>query len=143
GRIDARTVVICGGMWSRDLAAEIGVTMPLHAAEHFYVVTEAIPDLPRNLPVMFLGDEWTYYKEDAGKLLVGFFEPVAKPWGQNGISTDFCFDALPDDIDHIAPHLEAAANRVPLLAQTGMQLFFNGPESFTADGRYLLGETAE
>lgn len=143
GRIDARTVVICGGMWSRDLAAEIGVTIPLHAAEHFYVVTEAIPDLPRNLPVMFLGDEWTYYKEDAGKLLVGFFEPVAKPWGQKGIRQDFCFDTLPEDIDHIAPHLEAASHRVPLLAQTGIQLFFNGPESFTADGRYLLGETPE
>jgi len=143
GRIDARTVVICGGMWSRDLAALIGVTIPLHAAEHFYVVTEAIPDLPRNLPVMFLGDEWTYYKEDAGKLLVGFFEPVAKPWGQKGISKDFCFDTLPEDVDHIGPHLEAAAHRVPLLAQTGIQLFFNGPESFTADGRYLLGETPE
>lgn len=143
GKIEARTVVICGGMWSRDLAAEIGVTIPLHAAEHFYVVTEAIPDLPRNLPVMFLGDEWTYYKEDAGKLLVGFFEPVAKPWGQNGISKDFSFDSLPEDIDHIAPHLEAAAHRVPLLADAGMQLFFNGPESFTPDGRYLLGETPE
>ena len=143
GRIDARTVVICGGMWSRDLAAEAGVTIPLHAAEHFYVVTEAIPDLPRNLPVMFLGDEWSYYKEDAGKLLVGFFEPVAKPWGQNGISKDFCFDSLPEDIDHIAPHLTAATERVPVLAKTGMQLFFNGPESFTADGRYLIGETPE
>ncbi|HEV7251891.1 MAG TPA: FAD-dependent oxidoreductase [Mesorhizobium sp.] len=143
GKIEARTVVVCGGMWSRDLAAEIGVTIPLHAAEHFYVVTEAIPGLPRNLPVMFLGDEWTYYKEDAGKLLVGFFEPVAKPWGQKGISKDFCFDTLPEDIDHIAPHLEAAAHRVPLLEHTGMQLFFNGPESFTADGRYLLGETPE
>jgi len=80
GPIHAKQVVICGGMWSRDLAAEVGVTLPLHAAEHFYVVTEAIPDLPRNLPVLFLGDEWTYYKEDAGKLLVGFFEPKAKPW---------------------------------------------------------------
>jgi glycine cleavage system aminomethyltransferase T/glycine/D-amino acid oxidase-like deaminating enzyme len=143
GRIDAKTVVICGGMWSRDLAAEAGVTIPLHAAEHFYVVTEAIPDLPRNLPVLFMGDEWTYYKEDAGKLLVGFFEPVAKPWGQKGISKEFCFDTLPSDIDHIAPHLEAAAARVPLLERTGMQLFFNGPESFTPDSRYLLGETAE
>ncbi|GMB79316.1 FAD-dependent oxidoreductase [Shinella zoogloeoides] len=143
GKIDARTVVICGGMWSRDLAAKIGVSLPLHAAEHFYVVTEAIPDLPRNLPVLFLGDEWTYYKEDAGKLLIGFFEPVAKPWGQKGISENFCFDSLPEDIDHVAPHLEAATNRVPLLERTGMQLFFNGPESFTPDNRYLLGETPE
>ncbi|MGE0517288.1 MAG: FAD-dependent oxidoreductase, partial [Hyphomicrobiaceae bacterium] len=143
GRIDAPTVVICGGMWSRDLAAQVGVTIPLHAAEHFYVVTEPIPGLPRDLPVMFLGDEWTYYKEDAGKLLVGFFEPVAKPWGQKGISEEFCFDSLPNDLEHISPHLEAAAHRVPLLDGVGMQLFFNGPESFTADGRYLLGETPE
>ncbi|MER9952870.1 FAD-dependent oxidoreductase [Mesorhizobium sp. M0047] len=143
GKIDARVVVICGGMWSRDLAASIGVTIPLHAAEHFYVVTEAIPTLPKNLPLLFLTDEWTYYKEDAGKLLVGFFEPAAKPWGQKGISDSFCFDALPQDLDHIAPHLEAAAHRVPLLEKTGVQLFFNGPESFTPDNRYLLGETPE
>ncbi|MEW9613419.1 FAD-dependent oxidoreductase [Shinella sp. S4-D37] len=143
GKIEAKTVVICGGMWSRDLAADVGVTIPLHAAEHFYVVTEVMPGLPRDLPVLFLGDEWTYYKEDAGKLLVGFFEPVAKPWGQKGISESFCFDTLPEDIDHIAPHLEAATRRVPSLETTGMQLFFNGPESFTPDNRYLLGETPE
>ena len=85
GRISAKKVVIAGGMWSRDLAAEIGVTIPLHAAEHFYVVTENIPGLPRDLPVMFTADEWSYYKEDAGKLLIGFFEPGAKPWGMEGM----------------------------------------------------------
>jgi len=143
GPIRAGTVVICGGMWSRDLAAEAGVTLPLHAAEHFYCVTEAIPGLPRELPVLFLGDEWTYYKEDAGKLLVGFFEPDAKPWGQDGIPADFEFGTLPEDIDHIAPYLEAATRRVPLLERAGIQLFFNGPESFTPDDRYLLGETPE
>jgi heterotetrameric sarcosine oxidase gamma subunit len=143
GPIAARHVVISGGMWSRDLAAQVDVTIPLHAAEHFYVVTEPIPGLPRDLPVLFMGDEWTYYKEDAGKLLVGFFEPKGKAWGQQGISSDFCFDSLPDDIEHIAPHLEEAASRIPILQSTGMQLFFNGPESFTPDGRYLLGETPE
>mgnify|MGYP000998084826 CR=1 FL=1 len=143
GEIRANTVVLCGGMWSRDLAATAGVAIPLHAAEHFYCVTEPIAELPRNLPVLFLSDEWTYYKEDAGKLLVGFFEPKAKPWGQGGIRPDFCFDTLPEDVDHIAPHLEAASKRVPLLQKAGMQLFFNGPESFTPDNRFLLGETAE
>ena len=143
GPIKAKTVVICGGMWSRDLAAKIGVTIPLHAAEHFYIVTEPVEGLPRNLPVLFLGDEWTYYKEDAGKLLVGFFEPNAKPWGQTGIPEDFSFGTLPEDIDHIAPYLEAATRRVPVLQKTGVQLFFNGPESFTPDDRYLLGETPE
>ncbi len=143
GPIRAKTVVICGGMWSRDLAAKIGVTLPLHAAEHFYIVTEPVEGLPRNLPVLFLGDEWTYYKEDAGKLLVGFFEPNAKPWGQKGIPENFAFGTLPEDIDHIAPYLDAATRRVPVLQTTGVQLFFNGPESFTPDDRYLLGETPE
>jgi len=143
GSIAARHIVICGGMWSRDLAAKIGVTIPLHAAEHFYVVTEPIADLPRNLPVLFMGDEWTYYKEDAGKLLVGFFEPKGKAWGQEGISESCCFDSLPDDIEHITPHLDDAIKRIPILQSTGMQLFFNGPESFTPDSRYLLGETPE
>lgn len=143
GPIRAKSVVICGGMWSRDLAAEVGVTLPLHAAEHFYIVTEPVEGLPADLPVLFLGDEWTYYKEDAGKLLVGFFEPNAKPWGQAGIPEDFAFGTLPEDIDHIAPLLEAATRRVPVLERTGIQLFFNGPESFTPDDRYLLGETPE
>jgi 4-methylaminobutanoate oxidase (formaldehyde-forming) len=143
GPIRAGTVVICGGMWSRDLAAEAGVAIPLHAAEHFYIVTEPVAGLPRNLPVLFLGDEWTYYKEDAGKLLVGFFEPNAKPWGMAGIPADFEFGTLPEDVDHIAPYLEAATRRVPVLERTGIQLFFNGPESFTPDDRYLLGETPE
>jgi 4-methylaminobutanoate oxidase (formaldehyde-forming) len=143
GEVRARTVVVCGGMWSRDLAAKAGVTLPLHAAEHFYIVTEPVAGLPRDLPVLFLGDEWTYYKEDAGKLLVGFFEPNAKPWGQKGIPENFCFDSLPEDVEHIAPLLETATRRVPILEKTGIQLFFNGPESFTPDDRYLLGETPE
>lgn len=143
GEVRAKTVVIAGGMWSRDLAAQIGVSLPLHAAEHFYVVTEPVKGLPKDLPVLFVGDESSYYKEDAGKLLLGCFEPEAKPWGHNGIPEEFCFDALPEDIDHFAPILEQAINRVPQLAETGIQLFFNGPESFTPDDRYLLGETPE
>jgi 4-methylaminobutanoate oxidase (formaldehyde-forming) len=143
GEIKASKVVIAGGMWSRDLAAAVGVSLPLHAAEHFYIVTEPVPDLPANLPVMFLGDECSYYKEDAGKLLLGCFEPEAKPWGHDGIPRDFCFDSLPEDFDHFEPILEMAIKRVPRLAGTGIQLFFNGPESFTPDDRYLLGETPE
>ncbi|WP_434723800.1 GcvT family protein [Mesorhizobium sp. RIZ17] len=143
GEIRASRVVICGGMWSRDLAATAGVTLPLHAAEHFYIVTETIPELPRNLPVLFMGDECAYYKEDAGKLLLGCFEPNAKPWGHKGIPEDFCFDSLPEDFEHFEPILEMATKRVPLLAEAGIKLFFNGPESFTPDDRYLIGETSE
>jgi 4-methylaminobutanoate oxidase (formaldehyde-forming) len=143
GVIKAKTVVLAAGMWSRELAAQVGVSIPLHAAEHFYIVTEAVQDLPGNLPVLRVPDECAYYKEDAGKILLGAFEPVAKPWGMSGIPEEFCFDALPDDFDHFEPILTSAANRVPALEHAGIKTFFNGPESFTPDDRYLLGETAE
>lgn len=143
GAIRADTVVLCGGMWSHGLAAEVGAAVPLHAAEHFYIVTEPIPGLPSNLPVLRVPDECAYYKEDAGKILMGCFEPVAKPWGMNGIAEDFCFESLPEDHEHFEPILEAAVQRVPALATAGIQLFFNGPESFTPDDRYYLGETPE
>lgn len=143
GLLRAGTVVVAAGMWSAFLLRPLGIRLALQAAEHFYVVTEPIPGLPRDLPTLRVPDEWAYYKEDAGKLLVGAFEPVAKPWGLRGIPRDFCFDALPDDVDHFQPVLEKAIERVPVLARTGIATWFNGPESFTPDDRYLLGETAE
>jgi glycine cleavage system T protein len=143
GPIAAEYVVNCAGMWGRDVGAMAGVSTPLHANEHFYIVTEPIEGLARNLPVLRVPDECTYYKEDAGKLLIGAFEPVAKPWGMDGIPEDFCFDQLPEDIDHFAPILEAAAKRMPILETAGIQTFFNGPESFTPDDRYLLGEAPD
>lgn len=112
GFLAADTVVLCAGMWSHRLAADVGVAVPLHAAEHFYIVTEAIAEVPRNLPVLRVQDECAYYKEDAGKLLMGCFEPVAKPWGMDGIPEDFCFDSLPEDYDHFEPILSAAASLV-------------------------------
>ena len=142
GTIAADIVVNCGGMWGRDLAASSGVTLPLHACEHFYIVTEAIPDLTR-LPVLRVPDECAYYKEDAGKMMLGAFEPKAKPWGMDGIPEDFCFDQLPEDFDHFEPILEQAVNRMPMLATAGIHTFFNGPESFTPDDRYYLGEAPE
>jgi 4-methylaminobutanoate oxidase (formaldehyde-forming) len=130
-------------MWSHALCAAAGVAVPLHAAEHFYIVTEPIAGLPKHLPVLRDADACAYFKEDAGKLLVGWFEPVAKPWGMDGISETFSFETLPDDLTHIEPLLEASIRRVPSLGKVGIQLFFNGPESFTPDDRYLLGETPE
>ncbi|GIT26878.1 MAG: hypothetical protein CM1200mP41_29220 [Gammaproteobacteria bacterium] len=115
------------------------MNIPLHAAEHFYVVTEPINDLPVDLPVLREPSACNYYKEDAGKLLIGMFEPVAKPWGMAGIPPDFEFDTLPEDVAHIEPHLNLAIHRIPLLSDTGIKLFFNGPESFTPDNRYYLG----
>ncbi|RWO82091.1 FAD-dependent oxidoreductase [Mesorhizobium sp.] len=142
GTIAAEHVVNCGGMWGRDLAARSGVTLPLHACEHFYIVTEAIDGLAR-LPVLRVPDECAYYKEDAGKMLLGAFEPKSKPWGMGGISEDFCFDQLPEDFEHFEPILEKAVNRMPMLETAGIHTFFNGPESFTPDDRYYLGEAPE
>jgi 4-methylaminobutanoate oxidase (formaldehyde-forming) len=143
GTILADKVVVASGMWSRDLGRSIGVNIPLHACEHFYIVSEPIADLPRNMPVVRVPDECTYYKEDAGKLMVGAFEPKAKPWGGGGIDEDHAFVTLPEDMDHFEPILANAINRVPLLETAGIQLFFNGPESFTPDVRYYLGEAPE
>lgn len=143
GEIRAQTVVIAAGMWSHDLGKRHGVNLPLHAAEHFYIVTDRIRGLPGNLPVLRVQDEWAYYKEDAGKILLGCFEPKAKPWGMSGIPESFSFDSLPEDMEHFMPVLEKAAARMPILESTGIQTWFNGPESFTPDDRYLLGETGE
>ena len=143
GTVMADRVVVASGMWSRELGRSIGVNIPLHACEHFYIVSEPIAGLPRNMPVVRVADECTYYKEDAGKLMVGAFEPKAKPWGGGGIDDDHAFVTLPEDMDHFEPILNNAINRVPLLETAGIQLFFNGPESFTPDVRYYLGEAPE
>ncbi|MCY4463147.1 MAG: FAD-dependent oxidoreductase [Albidovulum sp.] len=142
GRTEADVVVNCGGMWARELAARSGVVVPLHACEHFYIVTEPIKGLEQ-LPTLRVPDECAYYKEDAGKIMLGAFEPVAKPWGMDGIPENFCFDQLPEDLDHFDPILEKAIDRLPILAEAGIHTFFNGPESFTPDNRYYLGEAPE
>lgn len=131
-------VVIASGMWSHTVGKMAGVNIPLHACEHFYIVTEGIDKLPQ-LPVLRVPDECAYYKEDAGKILLGAFEPVAKPWGMNGIAETFEFDQLQEDFDHFEPILEKAVDRLPILAEAGIHTFFNGPESFTPDDAYHLG----
>ncbi len=143
GDIVAEYVVNCGGMWGREIGNMCGVNVPLHAAEHFYIVTEPIKALTPDLAVLRDPDGYTYYKEDAGKLLVGAFEPTAKPWGMDGIPEDFEFDQLPEDWDHFEPILNNALHRIPMLKDAGIQLFFCGPESFTPDNRYILGEAPE
>ncbi|HEV7252344.1 MAG TPA: FAD-dependent oxidoreductase [Mesorhizobium sp.] len=144
GTIQCEAVVNCAGLWARDLAEQNGVALPLHACEHFYLVTEPIPGLSR-LPVLRVPDECAYYKEDAGKMMLGAFEPVAKPWPPVGerVREDFCFDQLPEDFAHFEPILEMGVRRMPMLAEAGIHTFFNGPESFTPDDRYYLGEAPE
>ena len=143
GDIRADAVVNAAGMWGRELGDQAGATVPLHAAEHFYIVTEGIEGISPSMPVLRDPEGCGYFKEDAGKLLVGWFEPVAKPWGMKGIPDTFAFDALPEDFEHIAPLMESAVNRMPVVGETGIRLFFNGPEAFTPDDRYLLGPSPE
>ena len=143
GAIDADYVVICGGMWTRDLAASVGVAAPLHACEHYYVLFEGVEGIDPTLPVLRDYDYCGYYKYDAGKLLVGAFEPNARPWGMDGISEDFCFDEIAGSFEHFEPLLMDAMRRVPALENAGIQKFFCGPESFTPDVRYHLGESPE
>ncbi|MGE0844788.1 MAG: FAD-dependent oxidoreductase [Flavobacteriaceae bacterium] len=138
-RIECEHVVNCAGMWARDFGLLAGINVPLHACEHFYIVSEPIAGLER-LPVLRVPDECAYYKEDAGKIMLGAFEPVAKPWAMDGIPEDFCFDQLPEDFDHFEPILADAVKRMPMLESAGIHTFFNGPESFTPDDRYYLGE---
>ena len=138
GHTTCEAVVIASGMWSREVGKKAGVNIPLQACEHFYIVTEAIDGLTQ-MPVLRVPDECAYYKEDAGKMLLGAFEPVAKPWGMNGIPESFEFDQLPEDFDHFEPILEQAVERMPMLAEAGIHTFFNGPESFTPDDAYHLG----
>ena len=138
GTIACDMIVNAAGMWGREVGLMAGVNVPLQACEHFYIVTEPIPGLGE-LPVLRVPDECTYYKQDAGKMLIGAFEPVAKPWGTTGIPEDFEFGTLPEDVDHFEPILNAAVNRLPMLAEAGIRTFFNGPESFTPDNAYHLG----
>ena len=140
GEISADTVVNCAGLWGREVGLMAGVDIPLQACEHFYIVTEPMEGLAKNLPVMRVQEECAYYKEDAGKLLVGWFEHKAKPWGLDGIPEDFRFGELPEDLEHIGPVLELAMKRLPALQHVGIRKFFNGPESFTPDDRWMMGE---
>jgi glycine cleavage system T protein len=143
GSVDAQYVVLCAGMWTRDLAASIGVTVPLQACEHYYVLFQDVPGLDARMPVLRDYDHCSYFKYDAGKLLVGAFEPNARPWGTQGIPEDFSFGEIDGDFSHFEPVLMDAMRRVPALEGAGIQKFFCGPESFTPDVRYHLGESAE
>ena len=145
GKIHCEYVVLATGMWSRQIGEDIGVSIPLYPNEHFYIITEPMNSLPKNLPVLRDYDNCLYLKEDAGKMLVGIFEPNAKnAFKKNGkVPHDFSFGEFPDDFDHFEPYLEKSFHRLPMLKEAGIRKFFSGPESFTPDTQYLLGETAE
>lgn len=143
GRVECETLVICAGQWSRAVGKMCGVSVPLHSAEHMYIVTGKIEGVTPDLPVMRDPDGYTYYKEEVGGLVMGGFEPDAKPWGMNGIPHPFEFQLLPDDWDQFAILMENALQRVPALETAEIKTFLNGPESFTPDNNFLLGEAPE
>jgi len=142
GRIATGIVVNCAGMWAREVGALAGVDVPLQAAEHYYLITEPVAGVHPRLPILRDPGRRTYIREEAGKLMVGIFEDVARPWSVDRIPTDFAFGEIPPDWERMQPYLERAIERVPVLAQTGVKLLFCGPESFTADHNYLMGEAA-
>lgn len=143
GEIQADYVVNCAGMWARQLGECEGVNIPNQAAEHYYMITEEIKDLPKNLPVLEDPSSYGYYREEVGGLLVGLFEPVCAPWRIEGIPSDFSFGEIPPDWDRMIPYLEKAMHRVPITLNVGIKKFFCGPESFTPDLRPIVGESPE
>ena len=141
GDIQAEIVVNCAGQWAKQVADWCGVTVPLHSCEHFYVVTDQIDGIHRDLPVLRDPDGWTYFKEEVGGLVVGGFEPDAKPWvSPDQIPYPFEFQLLGEDWEHFAPLMEQAQRRIPALREAGIKKFYNGPESFTPDNQFIAGE---
>ncbi len=143
GAIACEIVVNCAGQWARQLGQLAGVNVPLHSAEHFYIVTRPIDGVTPDLPVLRDPDGYIYYKEEVGGLVMGGFEPQAKPWGMDGIPTDFEFQLLPEDWDQFEILMNSALHRTPCLEQAEVRQMVNGPESFTPDGNFILGEAPE
>ena len=139
GDIKAEVVVLCPGMWGYEMGSKIGVNIPLQAAEHYYLISEPIPEVHNKLPILRDPGRCAYAREEAGKILLGFFEPNAAPWSEKGIPENFCFDEIQPDWDRMEPHIETGMQRIPKLFDTGIRQFFCGPESFTPDHNYLMG----
>ncbi len=141
-KIECEYIVLATGMWSRQIGEDMGFSIPLYPAEHFYIITENIDQLPKNIPVLRDFDDSLYLKEDAGKMLVGIFEGKSIPAFNktNRVPNDFSFGEFPENFDHFEPYLSAAIKRVPILEKAGIRKFFAGPESFTPDTNTLLGE---
>ena len=143
GRIACDKLVMCAGQWSRELGRMAGVNVPLVSVQHQYLITERIDGVTSNLPTLRDPDRLTYWKEEVGGLVMGGYEPNPKPWAIDGLPENFEFQVLDSDLDHFEPLLELAAGRVPAMQTAGIKEFINGPESFTPDGNFILGEAPE
>ncbi len=143
GRIECEIVVCCAGQWTRDFAGRFGVNVPLVPMEHQYMVTERIEGVPSNLPTLRDPDRLTYYKEEVGGLVMGGYEPNPIPWAENGIPKGFHYSLLDSNFDHFEQLMELSLGRVPALENAGVRTLTNGPESFTPDGNFIIGEAPE
>jgi 4-methylaminobutanoate oxidase (formaldehyde-forming) len=143
GKISCDAVIVCAGQWTRDLCASVGVNVPLVSVEHQYMITEAIAGVAPHLPTLRDPDRLTYYKEEVGGLVMGGYEPNPIPWALDGPPKDFNFSLLNSNWDHFTPIMELAIGRVPALQTAGVKTLLNGPESFTPDGNFILGEAPE
>jgi 4-methylaminobutanoate oxidase (formaldehyde-forming) len=143
GRVACEKVVICAGQWSREIGKLAGVNIPLVSVQHQYLITEKIEGVTSNLPTLRDPDRLTYWKEEVGGLVMGGYEPNPLPWAEKGLPENFEFQLLENDLDHFEPLLELATGRVPAMERAGIKSFINGPESFTPDGNFILGEAPE
>src|SRR5262249_12295239 len=143
GDVEAEFVVNCAGMWARELGELAGVSIPLQAAEHYYLLTEPIEGVDSGWPVLEDPANYGYYRGEGGGLMLGLFEPACAPWNVGGVPADFSFGELPPDWDRMAPYLERTMSRVPVVASIGIKKFFCGPESFTPDLLPIVGEAPE
>jgi glycine cleavage system aminomethyltransferase T len=143
GDIEAEYVVNCAGMWARQLGELAGVSIPLQAAEHYYLITEPVDGVDGALPVLEDPASYGYFREEGGGLMLGLFEAVCAPWRVEGVPADFSFGELPPDWDRTAPYLEKAMRRIPVSLEVGVRKYFCGPESFTPDLQPIVGEAPE
>ncbi|MDQ3368075.1 MAG: FAD-dependent oxidoreductase [Myxococcota bacterium] len=143
GNIEAEFVVNCAGMWARQLGDAIGVNIPNQAAEHYYLITERIPELRADWPVLEDPGSYGYFREEVGGMMIGLFEPLCAPWKIEGIPDDFSFAEIQPDWERMGPYVETAMKRVPITSRVGIKKFFCGPESFTPDLRPIVGEAPE
>lgn len=143
GEIETDIVVNCAGQWAGEVGRMAGVNVPLVSIEHQYIVTEQIDGVESSLPTLRDPDRLVYFKEEVGALVMGGYEPNPKPWATSGVPADFNFKLLTSDHDHFQQHMDAATARVPTLESVGIRELINGPESFTPDGNFILGEAPE
>lgn len=143
GSIRAEYVVNCAGMWARQFGELAGVNIPNQATEHYYLITEEIKDMPKDMPILEDPSSYGYYRDEMGSLMIGLFEPVCAPWKIGGIPEDFTFGEIPPDWERMEPYIEKAMSRVPSTMEMGIKKLFCGPESFTPDLGPIFGEAPE